>query len=327
MGRNEPSEEGRSCDEGVNASDVEPSVEVGEGPGTSRSAGARGNAAGVPDDEPPASEPDSPKATKGGKGPRRLLWALLGIVVLAGLGAGGYYALYHDWSPATCTEPAICAICGKAQGEALGHDWEAASCTTPKTCRRCGETQGKVLGHDVSAWTSEKEPSCTEEGRRSGVCTRCGVTVSESVPMVEHAPGDWQLTQDVTLSTYGEVKPGTESRLCTACGKTLETREYMVEVSAQLANACRQAMQKIRSDHPSYKGLMRQLYEYEGFTEDEAAFAADHCGADWNEQARLCAEDKMRYQGYSRSGLIEELVSYERFTSEQANYAADQMGL
>ena len=34
----------------------------------------------------------------------------------------------------------------------------------------------------------------------------------------------------------------------------------------------------------SRKGLIEQL-EYEGFSNDDATYAVDHCGADWNEQA------------------------------------------
>ena len=278
---------------------------------------------------------------------------LIGVLAIAVAAFCGYYFLYHDWQPATCTEPETCRICGRIQGEplghewddatctepkvcsrcgvtegeALGHEWEDATCTAPKTCGRCGETQGDPLGHDVTVWVTDKEASCTEKGSRSGTCNRCGQAVTEELPITEHTPGDWQVTQDVTLSTYGEIKPGVESRLCTVCGKVLETRDYTVEASTQLANACKQAMQIIRSSHPSYQGLIQELYEYEGFTEDEATFAADHCGADWNEQAKLRAKDMMHYQGYSRSGLIDWLVTYELFTSDQANYAADQVGL
>lgn len=307
-----------------------------------------------PVEEPASDGPGSSGSSGSNKKPKKsLLPILVGVLAIAVAVFCGYYFLYHDWGPATCTEPETCRICGCTQGEplghewddaactkpkacsrcgvtegeALGHEWEDATCTTPKTCERCGETQGDPLGHDVTVWVTDKEASCTEKGSRSGTCNRCGQIVAEELPLTEHTPGDWQVTQDITLSTYGEIKPGVESRLCTVCGKVLETRDYTVEVSTQLANACKQAMQTIRTSHPSYQGLIQELYEYEGFTEDEATFAADHCGADWNEQAKLRAEDMMHYQGYSRSGLIDWLVTYELFTSDQANYAADQVGL
>lgn len=39
-----------------------------------------------------------------------------------------------------------------------------------------------ALGHDVRDWTVTKQPTCVKEGERQGVCQRCGVTVTETVP-------------------------------------------------------------------------------------------------------------------------------------------------
>ena len=74
----------------------------------------------------------------------------------------------------------------------------------------------------------------------------------------------------------------------------------------------------------SYSGLIEQL-EYEGFSTEEATYGADHCGADWNEQAALKAESYLDFMSFSRSGLIEQLV-YEGFSQEQAEYGATAVG-
>jgi hypothetical protein len=74
----------------------------------------------------------------------------------------------------------------------------------------------------------------------------------------------------------------------------------------------------------SYNGLIRQL-EYEGYTNKEATYGADNCGADWNYQATLKAEDYMDYSSFSRSGLITQL-EYEGFTRQQAEYGAAAVG-
>lgn len=74
----------------------------------------------------------------------------------------------------------------------------------------------------------------------------------------------------------------------------------------------------------SYSGLIDQL-EYEGFTTEEATYAADNCGADWNEQAALMARTYLDTMSFSRDGLIEQLV-YEGFTSEQAEYGVTAVG-
>ena len=74
----------------------------------------------------------------------------------------------------------------------------------------------------------------------------------------------------------------------------------------------------------SYEGLVDQL-EYEGFTHEEAVYAADNCGADWNEEALESADSYLSYMAFSYSGLIDQL-EYEQFTTEQATYAADNCG-
>lgn len=74
----------------------------------------------------------------------------------------------------------------------------------------------------------------------------------------------------------------------------------------------------------SHSGLIEQL-EYEGYSTEEATFAADNCGADWNEQAALSAENYLDTMSFSRDGLIEQL-EYEGFTHEQAVYGVEQAG-
>jgi RNA polymerase subunit RPABC4/transcription elongation factor Spt4 len=74
----------------------------------------------------------------------------------------------------------------------------------------------------------------------------------------------------------------------------------------------------------SYSGLITQL-EFEGFSNEDATYAADNCGADWNEQAALKAEQYLDYSSFSRDGLIEQL-EFEGFTSEQAEYGVTAVG-
>lgn len=100
----------------------------------------------------------------------------------------------HTWVDATCTEPKTCSVCGLTDGEALGHNWEEATCTEPATCSRCGETDGEALGHTVEDWTVDVEATCTSEGSKSGTCTACGETVTETIEMTDHTEGEWSLT-------------------------------------------------------------------------------------------------------------------------------------
>lgn len=74
----------------------------------------------------------------------------------------------------------------------------------------------------------------------------------------------------------------------------------------------------------SRSGLIRQL-EYEKFSTEDATFAADNCGANWNEQAAKKAQDYIDMMSFSRQGLIDQL-KYEGFTQAQAEYGASAVG-
>ena len=74
----------------------------------------------------------------------------------------------------------------------------------------------------------------------------------------------------------------------------------------------------------SYKGLIDQL-QFEGYSLEDATFAADSCGADWNEQAAKAAKNYLDFMAFSRSGLIDQL-EFEGFTHEQAVYGVEQNG-
>ena len=74
----------------------------------------------------------------------------------------------------------------------------------------------------------------------------------------------------------------------------------------------------------SHSGLIEQL-EFEGYTTEEATFAADNCGADWKEQAAKKAQDYLDTMSFSREGLIDQL-KYEGFTQKQAEYGVAAVG-
>lgn len=89
-------------------------------------------------------------------------------------------------------------------------------------------------------------------------------------------------------------------------------------------NALDSANSYIRHSAFSHDGLIDQL-EYEGYTTAEATFAADNCGADWNDEALQKAKSYLKHSAFSQSGLIEQL-EYEKFTTEQATYAVSNCG-
>lgn len=89
-------------------------------------------------------------------------------------------------------------------------------------------------------------------------------------------------------------------------------------------NALRSAQSYLDIFSFSRQGLIEQLI-YEGYSEDEATFAADNCGADWNEQAAKSAQSYIDLMSFSRQGLIDQLL-YEGFTQSQAEYGVKAVG-
>ncbi|MFR8171202.1 MAG: Ltp family lipoprotein [Marvinbryantia sp.] len=89
-------------------------------------------------------------------------------------------------------------------------------------------------------------------------------------------------------------------------------------------NALTSALSYLDYSAFSYTGLIEQL-EYEGYSNEDAVFAVDNCGADWNEQAAKSAKSYLEYSAFSRDGLIEQL-EYEGFTHEQAVYGVESNG-
>ena len=87
------------------------------------------------------------------------------------------------------------------------------------------------------------------------------------------------------------------------------------------AGAKAKAESYLRSSAFSYNGLIHQL-EYNGFSESEATYGADHCNADWKEQAVKTAKEYLNSSSFSYSGLIKQL-EYNSFTEEEAQYGVD----
>ena len=270
---------------------------------------------------------------------------------------------FHKWQDATCTKPETCSVCNRTRGEALGHNWIDATCTKPKTCERCGETSGEALGHKVDEWKTTKKATCTAEGSQEGACVRCGEIQTESIKKtdheygewkttreascsetgertrtckncdkkqteeiakLDHTPGDWEVVTAPKVSSAGTVTAGKRARKCTVCGEVLDTESFTLDLTMGQRNALAKAANYLSFSAFSFDGLVEQL-EFEGFSHDDAVFAVENCGADWNEQAARKAQSYLDFMSFSRSGLIEQL-EFEGFTYEQAEYGATAVG-
>lgn len=90
-------------------------------------------------------------------------------------------------------------------------------------------------------------------------------------------------------------------------------------------NALKKAQSYLGFSAFSYSGLVDQL-EFEGFSTEDATWAVDHCGADWNKQAAKKAQSYLDFTSFSHAGLVEQLI-FEGFTAEQAEYGVSATGL
>lgn len=107
--------------------------------------------------------------------------------------------------------------------------------------------------------------------------------------------------------------------------KTVEQKIETPTVTTSQKNALRSAKQYLEVMPFSYTGLIEQL-EYEKYSHEDAVYAADNCGADWNKQAAKAAQSYLDVMSFSRQGLIDQL-QYEGYTYEQAVYGVNQVGL
>ena len=134
----------------------------------------------------------------------------------------------------TCTERAICDVCGGAYGDLAAHDFTAevaeenylkseATCTEPavyyKSCKACGLTSegteqedtfqyGNPLGHDYDTEWSQ------DETHHWYVCKRC----QDVAELEEHTASGWITDKAATAKADGE-----RHKECTVCGYILET--------------------------------------------------------------------------------------------------------
>ena len=128
----------------------------------------------------------------------------------------------HTGGTATCTQKAVCDVCGKEYGELAPHSYSAVvtkpTCTkggyTTYTCTECGDSYvgdytAATGEHDFTDGIVVKEPTCTEAGSKTITCKSCGISVSVEVPAKGHTVNEWTVN--------GSEASGT----CTECGETV----------------------------------------------------------------------------------------------------------
>ena len=72
--------------------------------------------------------------------------------------------------------------------------------------------------HKIELAHIDKEPTCTENGLKTGVCSYCGEVATVEIPALGHVFDDWTTTTEPTCTAAGE-----EMHQCTRC-KLIEVR-------------------------------------------------------------------------------------------------------
>lgn len=136
--------------------------------------------------------------------------------------------------------------------------------------------------------------------------------------------GENSTSSSTPQSTASSLAVGSNEQTASSLPVASSAPESQVSQTMGEKNAKSKAMDYLAYKGFSYSGLIEQL-EFEGFTNEEAVYAADNCGADWNEQAARSAKDYLNYSSFSKQGLIEQL-EFEGYTNEQATYGAEANG-
>lgn len=102
------------------------------------------------------------------------------------------------------TEQALCAMAAYARFT------EKANALYDMTDAACA--------HSFGDWQVVSPATCTADGSRQRVCTRCGAVEVQTLPAAGHKFGEWTTTKEPTCT-----ETGTEKRTCSVCSKE-ETR-------------------------------------------------------------------------------------------------------
>ena len=146
------------------------------------------------------------------------------------------------------------------------------------------------------------------------------------------ADGLVQFDYTGNLTVNGTTYPVEEGKVNVGAPAAEATTASVTVASNDVANAtdsqkkALEAAQAILADRASSYNWMAAQLEADGYSKEDARWATEHCGADWNEQAYLKAQEYLKMTSFTRADLIAQL-EFEEFTSEQAAYAADKLGL
>lgn len=99
----------------------------------------------------------------------------------------------HTGGTPTCLRRAKCEVCGERYGDIdrSNHidgcvpEWTVTETEHTQKYSRCGKLLTETGAHTFGDWTVTQEPTESEEGEQERVCTVCGCTETEAIPVAE----------------------------------------------------------------------------------------------------------------------------------------------
>lgn len=100
-----------------------------------------------------------------------------------------------------------------------------------------------ILG---TKWTVTEKATCTNEGSRYKTCTLCGDKVAESIPKLDHEPGQWKQVKGKEASCKQE---GQQYQACRQCEEIIiyintEKKPHTPNAAGDKCTVCGEAIPK-----------------------------------------------------------------------------------
>ena len=120
--------------------------------------------------------------------------------------------------------------------EVHNHTWSEWITETEVTCTSkglkyrvcsCGKEDTisyAALGHDIGDWIVINESTCQSVGTEEKYCSRCNYKLTQSIPIVSHAEGQWIIVNDE------------KHLLCLYCGTSLKIEKIYVSDGINIEN-------------------------------------------------------------------------------------------
>lgn len=189
--------------------------------------------------------------------------------------------------------------------------------TTAKFCSNCGSQQN-------TSFTSPNIPISKKKKSKWWIWVTVILLLAVLIPKSPRQSSNTTSAQTPEPTLQAVLAPKQTQEIKQTQAPTAAPKPT-ASISASRKNALRAAENYLNVMPFSKSGLVEQL-EYEGYSTEDAEYASNTIGANWNEQAAKSAKKYLDIMPFSRSGLIEQL-EFEGFTHDEAVYGVDQAGL